>query len=69
VVAIGWTWIAAVSGVALGVGPAVTAHLILHAAVVRQLGAVVIGAIVGMRAASRRQKLRNASRGAPRTRA
>jgi hypothetical protein len=57
-VATGWTWIAAVSGVALGVGSAVAAHLIPHVAVARQLGAVVIGVIVGMQAASRRSPLK-----------
>jgi hypothetical protein len=47
--------ISAVIGLAIGIGPAITAHLMPPIAMLDQLGAVILGLIIGMQAASRRR--------------
>jgi hypothetical protein len=46
--------VSAVIGLTIGVGPAITAHLMPHIGMFDQLGAVILGLIIGMQAASRR---------------
>jgi hypothetical protein len=47
--------ISAAIGLAVGVGPAIAAHLMPRLATLDKLGAVVLGLIIGIQAASRRR--------------
>ena len=42
-------------GLTIGVGPAIAAHLMPRLGMLDQLGAVILGLIIGMQAASRRR--------------
>jgi hypothetical protein len=46
--------VSAVIGLAIGVGPAITAHLMPRIGMLDQLGAVILGLIIGIQTASRR---------------
>lgn len=45
--------ISALIGLTISVGPAITAHLLPRLSMLDQLGAVVLGLLIGMQAASR----------------